>query len=141
MHYVHEGSHDARHALRSETSFMFVSRVLRQPARTLHVRLYASKSTSPALKAVPERTTTVTGSPPTGGEQKRAYGPGPLPNEKKTRSSQPRSERRRAVLLLCPEYHPRRTELPQGPAPRRRSSRRGVSALVVEIARQVRVAG
>jgi large subunit ribosomal protein L54 len=62
---------------------MFVSRVLRQPARTLHVRLYASKSTSPALKAVPELTTTVTGSPPTGGEQKRAYDPLPFPTKKR----------------------------------------------------------
>lgn len=50
------------------------------------------------------------------------------------------SERRHAVLLSA-KYRTRRSELPQGPASGPRSSRRGVPALVVEVARQVRVAG
>jgi large subunit ribosomal protein L54 len=49
---------------------MFVSRVLRRPASTLHTRLFASESTSAVPKAVQERTTAA-GSLPTEGKQKK----------------------------------------------------------------------
>ena len=122
---------------------MFVSHILRlrQPTRTLRVRLFASKSTAATPIAVPEQTSP-TGTPQTGGEQPAHNPPPPPPTTqqpKKSRSSRP-SRRRRAVLLRS-EHRPRRTELPQGPAPRGLPSRRGVSAVVMEVARQVRVAG
>lgn len=124
---------------------MFVSRVfrlrLRQPTRTLHSRSFASKSTVATPKAVPERTT-VAETPQTGGEQPRAQ-PDTRQHDNDHNSSRLSRRRRshRRTVLLRTEHRPRRTELPQGSAPGARPSRRGVSDVAVEVARQVRVAG
>ena len=93
----------ARVASRLEVSspLMFVSRLLRQPTRTLHARLFASKSTSATPKAVPERTTAGE-SPPTGGEQNA---------HATVLSTQLRSQRR-----------PQRAQAPGQPVPRTPSS-------------------
>lgn len=58
---VNSQSHNSRHALRP----MFVSRVLR--LRTLHLRLFTTKSTAATPKAVQEQTAAA-GTPQTGGE-------------------------------------------------------------------------